>query len=70
MQGFSVMWGQAPQNGRHHRAPRSIDVVRSGASSPAIKKRYCLVQIVKVHSMSVFVYSVSGLCFKLEILCA
>jgi len=32
------------------------------------KKRYCLVQIVKVHSMSLFVYSVSGFCFKLEIL--
>ena len=32
------------------------------------KKQYCLVQIVKVHSMSVFVYSVGGFCFKLEIL--
>lgn len=39
MQGISVMCVQAPQNGWHHCTPRSNDVVRSGASSPAIKNR-------------------------------
>jgi hypothetical protein len=37
MQRVSVMWDQAPQNGRNHHLPCGNDVVRSVASSPAIK---------------------------------